>query len=233
MARFYSFVVPAHNEEAIIEETLMHLVHLDYPKDRYEVIVVENGSSDRTFELARHFASAQFKILSTPARGVSHARNLGARHASPRAEWLLFLDADTFLPPAFLKKLDTYLDAHPNKSYGTTKILTDRPTPTSRLFYAYTNISDWLIRVLHRIHIVRRDLAERVRYDESLHSTEDLKYGRELSKYGSYFFDWNNPVISSARRFEKLGYLKMFWLNIWRGILPTRTLQSRDWDIIR
>lgn len=237
MQRFFSIIIPAHNEESIIEETLTYLMKLDYPADRYEVIVVENGSSDATLERAQKFATANFKILTTSVRGVSHARNMGAKSVSMAMEWCLFLDADTFLPPPFLTKLNAYLNAHPKTAFGTAKMLSDRDTLTSRFWYAYYNIGDWMLRVLQRVHIVRKDLVAQVQYDEMLHSAEDVKYGRELAKLGSYFFMWDNPVVSSARRFEKLGYLTQFWLNIWRGALgmigARSTLSKRDWDVVR
>ena len=231
--RFFSIIIPAHNEEAIIGETLGHLAHLDYPADRLEILVVENGSSDRTLEKAQRFSSDRCKVLSTTTRGVSHARNLGARHASLAADWYIFLDADTSLPPRFLTNLDAYLDTHPNAAYGTTDMRPDRVNLASRMWYGYTNVTDRLIRVTHAVHIVRRDLAERVSFDETLRSSEIVAYCRALAKYGAYFYMKGNPVINSARRMEKVGYLKMTWLNIWHGILPRRLLQKRDWDVIR
>ena len=62
---FFSFIVPAYNEASVIERTLSCLRDLDYPKDRYEVIVVENGSSDDTFARASRFASPAFKVITS------------------------------------------------------------------------------------------------------------------------------------------------------------------------
>jgi len=86
--------------------------------------------------------------------------------------------------------------------------------------------------MLHRIHIVRRDLVEKVQYDEELVSGEDLKYARELAKYGNYFFMPTDQVITSARRFKQKGYLKMFFINMQSG-LPKKILKKRDWEVIR
>src|SRR3989344_7672697 len=94
--RFFSIIVPAHNEEKLIAETLTHLTALQYPKDRYEVIVVENGSTDKTFEIARRFEAPNFKILRSD-KGVSRARNYGVMQTRLDRDWYLFLDADTFL----------------------------------------------------------------------------------------------------------------------------------------
>src|ERR1700735_2741178 len=98
---FFSFVIPAHNEENYLRDTLEHLKQLDYPADRFEVIVVENGSGDRTFELARGFESGNFKALQS-GKGVSRAKNAGIDHLSPQSDWAVFLDADTIIEPDFL-----------------------------------------------------------------------------------------------------------------------------------
>src|SRR5580698_1509778 len=84
---FFSFVIPAHNEEKYIENTLEHLRRMDYPADKFEVIVVENGSTDRTLELAKRFQSSGFSTLLS-GKGVSRARNVGIDHLSPKSNWV-------------------------------------------------------------------------------------------------------------------------------------------------
>ena len=49
------------------------------------------------------------------------------------------------------------------------------------------------------------------KYDESLVLTEDLHYGKDLSRHGKYFFMKTKNVLTSARRFEKRGYVNMFF----------------------
>lgn len=87
-----SVVVPVHNGEPQLRACLERLRALDPAPD--ECIVVDDGSSDRSRELARQ---AGFTVISTPGRrGPAEARNLGARHA--RGNVLIFVDADV-LPP--------------------------------------------------------------------------------------------------------------------------------------
>ena len=48
-----SLIIPAYNEEEIIEETLRKLKNIDYPKNKLEIIVVDDGSTDRTYEIVK------------------------------------------------------------------------------------------------------------------------------------------------------------------------------------
>lgn len=229
--RFFSFIVPAYNEEKVIEDTLGHLVAIEYPQNRYEIIVVENGSTDRTFEVAQTYASEHCHVYQS-AKGVSHARNVGLAKRSPEAEWTIAMDADTFVRKNFLNELNTYLDAHPEVSFGTTEITFDDYSRTGRFWSWYTNVTDRALKMLHRLHIVRVDLLSRVTYDERLVSGEDLHYSRDLAKIGKYFFMPTTQVISSARRYVQKGYIKMFFLNMRSG-LPRFILKHTDWEVVR
>ena len=229
--RFFSFIVPVHNEASIIEQSLDCLTTLDYPKEKYEIIVVENGSTDTTLALAKKYESDNCLVY-VSEKGVSRARNFGVTKCSPMMEWALFLDADTFLKKNILNDLSEYLETHLHVAFGTTEVWLDDDTRTGRFWSRYLNVTDRLIKMLHRIHIVRRDLVEKVQYDEELVSGEDLKYARELAKYGNYFFMPTDQVITSARRFKQKGYLKMFFINMQSG-LPKKILKKRDWEVIR
>lgn len=230
---FFSIIVPAHNEESIIKKTLTCLKNLDYPQNAYEIIVVENGSNDATFVKAKAFESPNFKIYTTKEKGVSRARNFGINQCSKVLDWGIIMDADTFLKKDFLSELNAYLETHRDVDYGTTTILLDDETLTGRFWSWYTNQTDKFFKVMHRIHIVRKELFFKVRYDEELALTEDLWYSRDLSKLGRYFFMKTKNVIVSARRFKQKGYIKMFFINIYSGLMPKSIAKKKGWEVIR
>lgn len=229
--RFFSIVVPCYNEERIIAKTLGCLVALDYPEDRHEIIVVENGSTDATLAEAKKFESRNCRVYQSP-KGVSRARNFGVSKCSDKMEWGILLDADTLLKKNILNEINAYLDAHPRVDYGTTAVLLDDYTRTGRFWSWYINVTDRFIKIMHRAHIVRRELLYKVRYDEELVSGEDFRYSRDLSKHGKYFFMNTNQVITSARRFLQKGYIKMFFINM-KSALPKWILKHNDWETIR
>src|SRR5262245_6393306 len=82
-----SILLPAHNEEVVIEQTLSSLLALKYPQDRLEILVINDASTDRTGELAAAISArhAHIRILDTPAgaggRGKAVALNFGLHHA--------------------------------------------------------------------------------------------------------------------------------------------------------
>lgn len=81
------------------------LVALDYGRERYEVLVVDNGSTDETAKIAETFP---VRVLSEPTRGSYAARNRGAQHA--RGGILAFIDADCVADAAWLTLLVTGFD---------------------------------------------------------------------------------------------------------------------------
>ncbi len=83
-----SIVVCAYNAERTMEQCLASLEHLNYPD--YEVIVVNDGSTDRTLEISERFPYC--RIISQPNKGLSVARNVGAEAAT--GEIVAYTDSD-------------------------------------------------------------------------------------------------------------------------------------------
>ncbi len=101
-------LVPAHNEEVGIAATLASLRALDYPRDRYEVVVIADNCDDRTAPLARAAGATVLERTDPALRGKGHAlawalgRLLPAR---PDADAIVFLDADCQVSPNLLRAL--------------------------------------------------------------------------------------------------------------------------------
>lgn len=106
-----SIIVPARNEEACLETCLESL--LDQRGVPFEVIVVDDGSTDKTRKIAESFHSV--RVMSAPPLpenwcGKSNAVAFGARHA--RGDWFLFTDADTFHKPRSLARAVAEAERH-------------------------------------------------------------------------------------------------------------------------
>ena len=87
---FVSVIVPVWNSPDMIAKCLIALSAQTYPSDRFEVLVVDNASTDSTAEVVRRFPVAT--LLFEPAPGSYHARNRGLKIA--RGEYIAFTDAD-------------------------------------------------------------------------------------------------------------------------------------------
>lgn len=93
-----SVIICAYNAASTLEDNLSSLTRLDYPN--YEVIVVNDGSSDATPEIARRYP---FRLISVPNGGLSAARNLGLHAAT--GEIVAYTDADTRVDRHWLSHL--------------------------------------------------------------------------------------------------------------------------------
>jgi cellulose synthase/poly-beta-1,6-N-acetylglucosamine synthase-like glycosyltransferase len=106
-----SLIIPAHDEELVIERKLADARALDHPSELLEVIVASDGSSDRTVELARS-AGADL-VLDLPRGGKVAALNAAVRKAS--GEILAFSDANSYWRPDALRHL---VDRFANERIG-------------------------------------------------------------------------------------------------------------------
>ncbi len=94
-----AIVVPCWNEEATVAGTVRSLLNLDYPTDKLKVILVNDGSTDGTARAMEHFTGhPQIQIFHKENGGKFTAMNLGLEHVGD-AEFVGFLDADSFAAP--------------------------------------------------------------------------------------------------------------------------------------
>jgi glycosyltransferase involved in cell wall biosynthesis len=105
-----SVIVPMYKAERFVAETLRSLLAQTY--QNFEVIVVDDGSPDRSIEVCRQFTDPRIKIIQQPNRGLPGARNTGIRHA--KGDYIAFLDADDLWLPEKLEKHVKHLDRSPS-----------------------------------------------------------------------------------------------------------------------
>jgi glycosyltransferase involved in cell wall biosynthesis len=226
---FFSIVIPAYNEENYIGRTLAALKELDYPRDRFEVIIVDNGSTDRTGSVVTANAPASAKVVRMEESGVSRARNRGIDLVSRASDWAIFLDADTYFAPGFLRELDRYLRAHAGRNLGT-GMVSLRPVPDSRVargWYRFYNFISYATRTTKSIQFLRRDLLNDIRFDESLTFGEDARVLMECRRRRTrHFYLMSRSVFSSTRRFLRNGWVRELFHSIFLILLPYRKKQS-------
>jgi cellulose synthase/poly-beta-1,6-N-acetylglucosamine synthase-like glycosyltransferase len=93
-----ALIIPCYNEEATVKLSIESALHTDYPKDKFELIVVDDGSKDRTREVMEQFRGhPQVKLIFQKNGGKHTALNAGI--AATDAEIVGCLDADTILEP--------------------------------------------------------------------------------------------------------------------------------------
>jgi glycosyltransferase involved in cell wall biosynthesis len=95
MAYLVSILIPAYNADKWISETIKSAIGQDWPNK--EIIIVDDGSSDDTYKIARMFETKSVKILTQENRGASAARNRALSIA--QGDYIQWLDADDLLAP--------------------------------------------------------------------------------------------------------------------------------------
>src|SRR3989344_8719297 len=103
-----SIIIPAYNEEKSIERTIQSALSLHYPKNRLEIIVVDDGSKDKTFSLAKKFSSKVVKVYSKKNGGKGSALNYGIDRAM--GEIIVSMDADSFVQEDALKRMVVFFE---------------------------------------------------------------------------------------------------------------------------
>ena len=88
-----SVIIPLYNAEKYIAETIQNVLNQTYQP--IEIIIVDDGSTDRSLSVAKSFESENVKVFSQTNKGASAARNYGLREA--KGEFIQFLDADDLL----------------------------------------------------------------------------------------------------------------------------------------
>ena len=172
-----SVIIPTLNEEKMIGRCLESLAQLNFARKRFEVIVVDNGSTDQTIEIAKSFQDQlNLRIFEKAGVRISALRNLGARQA--QGSILAFLDADCLVPSGWLERMIELVPANSAGIVGA--------------HYLLPEDSSWVGRTWHRYHeagksgevshvpagdlIMRReDFLRLGGFDETIQTNEDYE----------------------------------------------------------
>ena len=186
MKPLVSILIPAYNAENWISYTLRSAVAQTWP--RKEIIVINDGSTDKTADLVRSFASQGVTLISTENRGMSAAQNLA--YQSSHGDYIQWLDADDLLAP---DKIERQLNAVSGAENGRLLI----SSPWAPFYYRtrgakfihnslWEDLSpvEWLFRKLSQnLHmqnatwLVSREITDVAGpWDTSLHYDQDGEY---------------------------------------------------------
>ena len=217
----FSIIVPTFNEERIIAKTLgairHHLSNIDY-----ELIVTDDGSTDRTCEIAERYADRVVR-LTGPKGTIGANRNRGARVA--HGEYLVFVDADISIPRAqdcFAAIAADFKD-NPRLVAMTVKITCapGEERVVDAIVHGILSGVFWFMNSVLRIgaasgefQAIRRDAFEKLHgYRESLPAGEDNELFVRLSRLGRTQIDLRLTAYRDNRRIKQLGWPRL--LKLW------------------
>ena len=205
-----SVIIPARNEEKYLAECLATVTAQDFP-DEYELIVVDNGSTDATAEIA---AAAGARVIFEPEAGLPRARETGRQAA--RAPLLVYIDADTHIPANYLTTVVETFQREPHVQSVTSPVrFYDGDWSTNLFIFFYFHI----YRILNALRLcnfifggtfaLRSEVIERVGgFNVSIaFYGEDTDLTKRIVREGVIRYLGNLFSLTSARRYQREGTL--------------------------
>jgi glycosyltransferase involved in cell wall biosynthesis len=195
-----SVIIPAHNEEAYIEKTLISIINSSY-KD-YEIIVICDSCIDKTEEISKKYTE---KVYCVDFHNTSESRNYGASFA--KGDIFVFSDADTICSDNYLRSIsDVILSGF---EYGCSRIVSETGTLKGRFMIGRFNKFNKKDKTFGGNCFIKEDFFKKMNgFDNDMLKGEDTDLGERLRKNrAKYIYIKNAYIITSERRFLKDGYL--------------------------
>lgn len=199
-----SVVVAAYNEEKNLPSCLESVLSQDFPKDEYEILVVDNNSKDKTVEIAKKYGA---RVVTEVRQGNTYAISKGMNSAN--GEIIATLDADTIARPNWLSLIkETFSDENVVGATGNADIKSG------------SKIMDFLSPILYRAflqfnfligkpHLTGFNLVVRKKaYDkvgginEKFTMSPDVDLGLRIGKIGKVVYVDKMRVLTSFRRWQ-------------------------------
>ncbi len=210
----FSIVIPAFNEAHYIADTLDSLKRQNY-KGKYEIIVVDNNSTDQTATIAKSLGA---RVVKEPHPGVCWARQCGTEVA--QGEIIISTDADTTFAPAWLARIDEKFKTNQNlvAVAGPCRYVNGPlwGEVYALLLFGSTNLIYKLTRQTYYASATNIAFKKSAwqGYDTNLtQGGDELDLLRNLRQHGRIAFDSRNPTYTSARRFVR-GFLYNFVVSL-------------------
>lgn len=198
-----SVIIPVLNEATTIEQTLQRVQAEDV-----EIIIVDGGSHDETVAIAQAWG-----VNAIAAPEVGRAKQMNAGAATARGEILLFLHADTRLPSSYADKVREAF-ANPKIIAGAFELQIDGTEPLLRWVEWGVKLRSHLLKMPYgdQAIFLKAEVFRAIGGFPSLPIMEDFELMRRLQTQGKIAIV-HAPVLTSARRWQKLGVLRTTLLN--------------------
>jgi len=192
-----SVIIPAYNEEKCIENCLSSLLKLDFPKEQFEIILVNNNSKDKTREIVqKKFPTV--RIVDEEKQGVVFARIAGVNAA--KGEIIAFTDADTIIPPDWLTKIEREYDNPKIVAVGGPRLLSPYNF-RAKIDNLLVNPFFFIFKSFpgHNMSFRKKAYFACGGFSTQSNLAEDFYINHQLKKVGKVVII-NNPVSTSSRR---------------------------------
>jgi cellulose synthase/poly-beta-1,6-N-acetylglucosamine synthase-like glycosyltransferase len=230
-----SVVIPVYNEEKNISHCLDAVFASDYPKNKLEVIVVDDGSTDKTAEIVRKYP---VRFLSQHHKGKSEALTLGAKTASH--EFVLAIDADTTIEKDCIKEIVKPLaDQSIGATTGASKVKNMNALLGwfQNIEYLYNNLIRNSFSLVFNngiwffgaIACYRKSVLEKVGYFKTHTLTEDMDIALEIKKAGYKTYNVKDALGKTVVPSTLSSFYKQrsrWWMGVLQALVKNKELFS-------
>lgn len=192
-----SVIIPAYNQAHYLDAAVESVLAQTRPD--FEVIIVDDGSTDDTAAIARSFTDPRVRMVSQPNAGLSAARNTGLRHTS--GDLVTFLDSDDLFLPEKLALLAGEMERRPDLGFvaGQAELIDEDGERIGVTFDSPIPEDPARLLLWNPLHVgsvmVRREWLDRVGpFDESLRAYEDWDLYLRLARAGCKMGWMERPV---------------------------------------
>jgi len=230
------------NEEKILEKTLKSL--REFTSLEHEIVISDGGSTDQTLAIAEKYADKVIKHTGPGRQNISMGRNAGA--AAAAGEFLVFIDADVFIPHIntfFARMLEAFEAKELDGLTVFVKVHKDKSKLLDRVIFGFVNYQYQLCNNYLGIggasgdfQMIRASAFKKLGgYNETLFAGEDNDLFMRIAKHGKTYVIPDLIVWHTGRRAHKIGWAKLLSLWILNGIFMTffKKSFSKEWKVIR
>lgn len=188
-----TIIVPCWNEENTIDATVTSLRALDYPKDKLTFFLIDDGSTDSTWQKMQQYSNHQhIKIFHKSNGGKHTAMNMGIELAT--SEFVGCLDADSFVDPQALKRIMTYFASDHSTMAVVPSIVVHTPKTLiqkiQKVEYNWGVYMKKMLALVNGIHVTpgpfsiyRREIFSKIGLFKKAHNTEDMEIAYRMQKH--------------------------------------------------
>lgn len=185
--KLVSIIIPVYKAEDFVARTISSVLEQTY--NNLEVVIVDDGSPDRSIDVCRQFDDPRIKIIQQPNRGLAGARNTGIRHST--GNYIALIDADDLWTKDKIEKHVKHLEEAPTVgiSFSYSELIDEHDKPTG-LKQIPTKIKDITPAYILRRNpigngsspVFKREVFEDIEFTANLHGKEETFYFDESFK---------------------------------------------------
>lgn len=219
-----AIIVPCWNEEKTVHGTINSILDLDYPADKLEVIAVDDGSTDSTWqELLQYKDNPRVRIFRKENGGKHTAVNFGIDNTD--AEIIGGLDADSYVAPDALKRMIAMFQKDPAIMAVTPSLIVHNPTNmlqyAQRVEYNMSTYNKKMLALMGAIHVTpgpfslfRKSMFEKIGKFRKAHNTEDQELAYRMQQHHLKIEHCVNAYVytSSPDTVKKLYKQRLRWI---------------------